>query len=45
VAACAAGDDPEALVFEATDVLDRLDRLGDLFAVLRVPKTRSRKRS
>jgi bifunctional non-homologous end joining protein LigD len=34
VDACAAGSDPDALRFEAADVLERAERLGDLFAPL-----------
>ncbi|HUR18234.1 MAG TPA: non-homologous end-joining DNA ligase [Acidimicrobiales bacterium] len=34
VAACADGGDPDTLVFEAGEVLERVERMGDLFAPL-----------
>jgi bifunctional non-homologous end joining protein LigD len=40
---CAKGGDPAQLVFEASDVLRRVNKIGDLFAPLVRPKPRSAK--
>jgi bifunctional non-homologous end joining protein LigD len=42
---CAKNANPDTLRFETKDVLKRIDKFGDLFAALVVPKPRSRTKS